>query len=79
MAKLNTDITVRAVYQDGNTVLILSSPVDLRGLQLELRTVGDPGVQKLTGDELDLVHGESNVFMKVVFLDLDGADVLAAG
>ncbi len=79
VAKLNPDITVSAVYQDGNTVLILSSPVDLRGLQLELRTVGDPGVQKLTSDELDLVHGESNGLMRVGILDLDGADVIAAG
>ncbi len=79
VAKLNPDITVTAVYQDGNTTLILSSPIDLRGLQLELRTVGDPGVQKLTGDELDLIHGESNGFMRVGILDLDGADVIAAG
>ncbi len=79
VAKLNPDISVSAVYQDGNTVLILSSPIDLRGLQLELRTVGDPGVQKLTGDELDLVHGESNGFMNIGILDLDGADVIAAG
>ncbi|MCK4372133.1 MAG: T9SS type A sorting domain-containing protein, partial [candidate division Zixibacteria bacterium] len=79
VAKLNPDITISAVYQDGNTMLILSSPVDLRGLQLEVQTVGDPDVQKLVDDQLDLVHGESNGLMRVGILDLDGADVIAAG
>jgi len=79
VAKLNRDITIAAVRENGATTLILTSPLNLRGLQLELRVRGGGGMEKLVDDRLDLVVGENDGRVRLGILDLDGANIIAAG
>jgi hypothetical protein len=79
VAKLNRDIRLTLVSEEGATTLQLSSPIDLRGLQVELRMKGGAAIEKLVDERLDLVSGEKNGSVRLGILDLDGANVIAAG
>ncbi len=80
-AKLAVDnaTVVGAVFENGVTTIAITTPRELRGLQLEL--LGDASVEpvNLLVDRLDLLHGSVNGRMKVGLLDMDGGESIAAG
>jgi len=79
VAKLNREITLTTVEEHGVTTLVLSSPVDLRGVQIEMNVQDRSTVEKLVGDQLDLVSGQHGNQVRLGLLDMDGAHVIPAG
>jgi len=79
LPKVNPDISVTSCFEDNVTTIMLSSPIELHGVQLELRGTGETTVANLFGDKLDLVYGQRDGVLRVGLLDLDGAQIIAAG
>lgn len=79
LPKVNPDISVTSCFEDNVTTLMLSSPIELRGVQLELKGAGKATVANLFGDKLDLLYGQRDGVLRVGLLDLDGAQIIAAG
>ena len=61
------------------TTISVSTPIDLRGLQLELAGQGVGPPQKLLSDQLDMVFGREEGKIRIGILDLDGANVIPSG
>ena len=72
-------ISVGCTYEDGFTTVSVTSPVDLRGLQLELQGDGNANPIKLVSDNLDMVSGQTGEIVKIGILDLDGGEFIPAG
>jgi hypothetical protein len=79
LPKVNPDISVASFFENDVTTIQLSSLIDLRGVQLELKGDGGTTVTNLLGEELDLVYGQRDGILKVGLLDLNGAQIIAAG
>ncbi len=79
LPKVNPDIVVTSVFEGDVTTIMLFSPIKLRGVQLELRGAGGVTVANLFGDKLDLLYGQRDGVLRVGLLDLDGAQIIAAG
>jgi len=79
LPKVNPDISVTSLFEDDVTTIMLSSPIELRGVQLELKGAGETTVANLFGDKLNLVYGQRDGVLRVGLLDLDGAQIIAAG
>ena len=79
LPKVNPDISVTSCFEDNVTTIILSSPIELRGVQLEMKGAGKTTVANLLGEKLDLVFGQRDGVLRVGLLDLDGAQIIAAG
>jgi len=78
-AKISTDISVSAEYEDGITTITLNSPVALRGMQLELRGTGSTTPMSLLDEQIDLLYGERDDGMRVGLLDLQGEAIIESG
>jgi len=78
-AKRHEEIEINSRFIDGATVIEINSPVDLRGMQIEL--VGDANGTPLSGTEarLELAFGPTENGLKIGLCDLDGAAMLPAG
>jgi hypothetical protein len=79
LPKVNPDILVTSLFEDDVTTVQLSSPIELRGVQLELKGAGGTTVANLLGEKLDLVYGQRDGVLRVGLLDLNGAEIIAAG
>jgi hypothetical protein len=79
LPKVNPDILVTSLYEDDVTTIMLFSPIELRGVQLELKGAGETTVANLLGEKLDLVFGQRDGVLRVGLLDLNGGEVLATG
>ena len=72
-------VAIDLSFAEGITTVRVSSPIDLRGIQLELNGQGPAAPINLVGDQLDLVYGQEGRTMKLGLLDLDGPQVIPAG
>jgi len=79
LPKVNPGISVTSLFEDDVTTVLVSSPIELRGVQLELKGARGTTVANLLGEKLDLVYGQCDGILRVGLLDLDGAEVIAAG
>lgn len=79
LPKVNPDISVTSLFENDVTTIRLSSPIELRGAQLELKGAEGATVANLFGEKLDLVYGQRDGVLRVGLLDLDGAKIIAAG
>ncbi|MFQ6008799.1 MAG: T9SS type A sorting domain-containing protein, partial [Candidatus Zixiibacteriota bacterium] len=79
LPKVNPDILVTSFFENDVTTIQLSSPIDLRGVQLELKGAEGATVANLFGEKLDLVYCQRNGIVRVGLLDLDGAEIIATG
>jgi hypothetical protein len=79
LPKVSPDISITSLYENDVTTIELSSLIDLRGVQLELKGAGATTVTNLLGEKLDLVYGQRDGILRVGLVDLDGADIIAAG
>jgi hypothetical protein len=80
MAKMigyQPDISFGIEYDGEVSTVIMNSPIDLRGIQLELKGTG-PAPANLVGDHIDLIHGQSGETVKVGLLDLNGGEIISA-
>ena len=80
MAKpaMRDDIKLITRYDGNETVLILSSPIPLRGLQGDIIASSTSMPQSLI-DNIDLVHGWYGDTLRFGLLDLDGATAIGVG
>jgi hypothetical protein len=62
-------------YTDGISTVVMNSPIDLRGIQLELKGTG-PAPENLVGEHVDMIQGRDGWVVKVGLLDLDGSEVV---
>lgn len=76
---INGNLVVKAEIIGDQTEVSLSTPDNLRGLQLTLVGNGPGTLLLLTSDAVDLVYGVSDDTLKVGVLDLDGNSVIKAG
>lgn len=74
-----SSISIFAEKSEGNTILVLESSFDIRGLQLELEGEEDSEITNLTGEGIDLVEGNRDGRTLVGLLDLDGSSVIQKG
>ncbi|MDH3889891.1 MAG: T9SS type A sorting domain-containing protein [candidate division Zixibacteria bacterium] len=72
-----SNISFDIEYADGISTVIMNSPIDLRGIQLELKGAG-PVPENLVGEHVDMVHGRDGWVVKVGLLDLDGSEVVTS-
>ncbi len=79
LPKVSPDISITSLYENDVTTIELSSLIDLRGVQLELKGAGATTVTNLLGERLDLVYGQRDGILKVGLLDLNGPEIIAAG
>ncbi len=79
LAKINPGISVAAKVENNTTTVLLSSPIELHGVQLELKGAGEATVANLLGEEFNLVYGQRDGVLRVGLLDLDGAEIVRAG
>ncbi len=73
--KVSNDIIVRTTYENDVTTIILSSPVELRGLQITLAGDGIPLPVSITDSRLELLSGTKTIGL----VDLEGEAVIASG
>lgn len=71
-------------YTDGVTTVTVESPIDLRGLQFEMKLVDGSVVTavpvSIANESLDLLYNTNDVgLLNVGILDLDGGDIIASG
>lgn len=78
-AKISSAISVNASFEDGVTTLWLSSPVALRGLQLELTGANEGPIENLLTGQLDMVSGRKGTNLRLGLADLDGGEIIASG
>ena len=78
-ARAADEIGVSLEYVDGFSTVSLNSPIDLRGIQLELKGRGQGAPENLLGDRFDLVHGRDGWTVKMGILDLDGGEIIEKG
>ncbi len=76
--KLWAASSVGVVYEDGVSIVMLSSDIDLRGLQLEISGVTGRAVSLLSED-FDVLQRLDNGILTLGLLDLKGENVIAAG
>ncbi|MBU8935037.1 MAG: T9SS type A sorting domain-containing protein [candidate division Zixibacteria bacterium] len=67
-----TDISINANYENGQTIISIESPIDLRGLQIELDGTQYSEPISLVGDGLEVVSGVVAGTTRIGILDLDG-------
>jgi len=79
LPKVNSDISITSLFEDDVTTVFVSSPIELRGVQLELKGAGGTTVANLLAEKLDLVYGQRDGILRVGLLDLDGTEVIAVG
>ncbi|MCK4460337.1 MAG: T9SS type A sorting domain-containing protein [candidate division Zixibacteria bacterium] len=71
------DISFDIEYANGISTVVMNSPIDLRGIQLELKGTG-PAPANLVGEHVDMIHGRDGWVVKVGLLDLDGGEIISA-
>ncbi len=79
VASEQPEFRVNYSFADGFTSISLTSPVPLRGVQLELESADLADPISLVGDNLDLVYGHNGEITRVGILDLDGGETMPAG
>jgi hypothetical protein len=72
-----SDISFDVEYANDISTVVMNSPIDLRGIQLELKGTG-PAPANLVGDHVDMIHGRDGWVVKVGLLDLDGGEIISA-
>ncbi len=78
--QIDPEVIVDVLVENGETVITLSAPYELRGLQLELAgkaPTAEP--EQLIANGLEMFAGTEGNRMKVGVLDYDGAGVIEAG
>ncbi|MBU8934867.1 MAG: T9SS type A sorting domain-containing protein [candidate division Zixibacteria bacterium] len=78
-AKISSAISVNASFEDGATMLWLSSPVSLRGIQLELTGISQGPIENLMTGKLDMVSGWKDNCLSLGLVDLDGGEIISSG
>ena len=73
------EIVAGVSYEKDATVITVTSPVDLRGIEFTLEGAGNTAPVKLIGDELDVLCGNTAGGLHLGILDLNGANTIAAG
>ncbi|MEE8577326.1 MAG: T9SS type A sorting domain-containing protein, partial [candidate division Zixibacteria bacterium] len=76
-------ISVGASYANGETTISLRSPVDIRGVQLQLQSTNgtfstERPENRLEGG-IEMVYGTKDGHLNVGLLDLDGGQILRSG
>jgi len=78
-AAVDPGCTLEVGTVGGYTTVVLNADIDIRGLQLELVGTGGETMEKLVGDNVDMVFGIHDGAVKLGVLDLDGSEVIPAG
>ena len=71
------DISFGLEYDNDISTVVMNTPIDLRGIQLELKGTG-PTPANLVGDHVDMIHGRDGRVVKVGLLDLNGGEIIRA-
>jgi hypothetical protein len=78
-APLVTDIQLDQSHEDGSTIISIKSPVDLRGIQLELNSRVEGPVTSRVDEGIELIQGSVDGTTRIGLLDMEGIDVITAG
>jgi hypothetical protein len=78
-APLITDVNLGQSWEDGSTIISINSPVDLRGIQLELNSRVEGLVTSRVDEGIELIQGSVDGTTRIGLLDMEGIDVITAG
>ncbi|HKK21943.1 MAG TPA: FlgD immunoglobulin-like domain containing protein, partial [candidate division Zixibacteria bacterium] len=73
------DKVVTVTYERDATIITLTSPVAVRGVEFTLKGAGDVIPVKLVGDKLDMLSGNTDGGIHVGILDMDGPNTIPSG
>jgi hypothetical protein len=73
------DKVLAVTYEKDATIITLTSPVAVRGVEFTLKGAGDVIPVKLVGDKLDLLSGNTEGGLHVGILDMDGPNTIPSG
>lgn len=73
------EITVGSDYSAGRTVVSISSPIDLSGLQLEVTGTVGASAASLLDPGVELFQGEADGVLRIGLLDIEGSRMIASG
>ena len=78
-AKLNDPVKLNSTYDGESTRLSVSTLIEIRGVQLELRSSGDLTIDNLAANGIELLQYEQNGIYRIGLLDMNGAAVIGSG
>ncbi|HWR83361.1 MAG TPA: dockerin type I domain-containing protein [Candidatus Deferrimicrobium sp.] len=78
-AKTYGGLNLNSTYDDGETVISIETPVDIRGIQMDLSGVAGAGADRLTDGAMEFFFRPSGNTARVGIVDLEGEAVIAAG
>ncbi len=78
-APADEGMIVGVSYEKGNTIVTLSSPIAVRGVEFILKGADNVTPVKLVGDQVDMLSGNTTAGLHIGILDMDGPNTIPPG